>query len=75
MTMQEITIRVEPAAAAIYLAASEQDRRKLDALLSLRLSDVARQSRPLREVIRQASQEAQAKGLTPEILLEMLDGK
>jgi hypothetical protein len=74
MTMQEITIRVEPNAAAIYLGASEQDRRKLDALLSLRLTEAARQPRPLSEVIRDASQEAQAKGLTPEILREILDG-
>jgi len=29
MKMQEITIRVDPNAAAVYLAASEQDRRKL----------------------------------------------
>jgi hypothetical protein len=72
--MQEITIRVEPSAAAIYLGASEQDRRKLDALLSLRLTEAARQSRSLREVIRDASEEAQAKGLTPEILREILDG-
>jgi hypothetical protein len=73
--MQEITIRVEPDAAAVYLAAPERERRKLDALLSLRLSTLARQSRPLREVIREASQEAQEKGLTPEILQEILDGK
>jgi hypothetical protein len=73
--MQEITIRVEPTAAAIYLAASEQDRRKLDVLLSLRLTQTARQSRSLREVIRDASQEAQANGLTPEILQEILDGE
>jgi hypothetical protein len=74
MTMQEITIRVEPSAAAIYLGASEQDRRKLDALLSLRLTEAARQSRSLREVIRDASEEAKAKGMTPEILREILDG-
>jgi hypothetical protein len=66
---------VEPIAAAIYLGASEQDRRKLDALLSLRLTEAARESRPLREIIREASAEAQAKGLTPEILQEILDGK
>jgi hypothetical protein len=75
MAMQEITIRVDPNAAAIYLGASEQDRRKLDALLSLRLTETAMPSRPLREVIREASREAQAKGLTPEILREILDGK
>jgi hypothetical protein len=74
MVMQEITIRVAPDAAAVYLSASEQERRKLDALLSLRLTEAALHSRPLREVIRDASREAQAKGLTPEILQEILDG-
>jgi len=75
MTMQEITIRVDPSAAAVYLSASEQERRKLDALLSLRLSETARQDRPLLEVIREASREAAAKGLTPESLQEILDEK
>jgi hypothetical protein len=75
MTMQEITIRVDGNAAAIYLGASEQDRRKLDALLSLRLTETALPTRPLREVIREASHEAQAKGLTPEILRDILDGQ
>lgn len=74
MTMQEITIRVAPNAAAVYLSASENERRKLDALLSLRLSEAALQTRPLQDVIRDASNEAQAKGLTPEILQEILDG-
>jgi len=75
MTMQEITIRVDPDAAAVYLAASEQERRKLDALLSLRLSEAARQDRPLIEIIRDASREASAHGLTPEILQDILDGE
>jgi hypothetical protein len=75
MTMQEITIRVTPDAAATYLAASDEERHKLDALLSLRLSETADTTRSLRDVIREASQEAQAKGLTPEILQEILNGK
>ncbi|MEX2316778.1 MAG: hypothetical protein WD669_06480 [Pirellulales bacterium] len=75
MSTQEITIRVDPGAAAVYLSASEQERRKLDALLSLRLSETALGTRPLQEIIRDASREAQANGLTPEILQEILDGK
>jgi hypothetical protein len=75
MTMQEITIRVTPDAAAAYRGASEDERRKLDALLSLRLAEAAKWNRPLREVIQEASREAQAKGLTPEILQEILNGK
>ena len=68
MTMQEITIRVDPTAAAVYLSASEQDRCKLDALLSLRLSEAAGGSRPLQEIIRNARAEAAANGLTPDQL-------
>lgn len=75
MTMQEITIRVDPAAAAVYLSASEQERRKLDALLSLRLSEASRSDQPLLDVIREASREARANGLTPEILQEIVDEK
>jgi hypothetical protein len=75
MTLQEITIRVDPTAAAVYMAAPENERRKFDALLSLRLNEAARQDRPLLEIIRDASREATAKGLTPEILQEILDAK
>jgi hypothetical protein len=75
MTMQEITIRVDPTAAAVYMSASEQDRRKLDALLSLKLSEAISQQRPLHEIIRDASAEAAANGLTPEILQEILNEK
>ena len=73
--MQEITIHVTPEAAATYLAASDGDRRKLDTLLSLRLSEAAEWNRSLREVIQEASNEDQAKGLTPEILQEILNGE
>ena len=73
METEKITIRVTLEAARIYQSASEQERRKLDALLSLRLSEVALPSRPLKELMREASEEAQARGLTPEILKEILD--
>lgn len=75
MTLQEITIRVDPIAAAVYMAAPEAERRKLDAILSLRLNEAARKDRPLLDIIRDASQEAAANGLTPEILQEILDGE
>ena len=59
METQEITIRVTPKAANIYQTASEQERLKLDALLSLRLSETAIPSRSLDEIMCEASQEAQ----------------
>ena len=47
MQTEEITIRVDREAAQAYRAASEQERRKLDLLLSLRLHDSLGQSRSL----------------------------
>lgn len=73
METQEITIRVTPYAAHVYQSASDQERRKLDVLLSLRLSEVAQPSRSLEQIMREASEEAQTRGLTPEILKEILD--
>lgn len=72
MQSQEITIRVDPDAASAYLAASDEERRKLDLLLSLRLKDVTRSGESLDEVIRDISEKAQARGLTPEILESIL---
>jgi hypothetical protein len=72
MTTQEITIRVDPSAASVYLAASEEERRKLDLLLSLRLQDVTQQGDSLEEVMRDIARRAQQRGLTPEILESLL---
>ena len=72
MQTQEITIRVDPLAAGAYLAASEDERRKLDLLLSLRLQDVTQPGESLEEIIRDISRRAQDRGLTPEILESIL---
>jgi hypothetical protein len=73
MEVQEITIRVTPEAALIYQSASEQERYKLDALLSLWLNQMKEPSRSLKDIMYEASEEAQSRGLTPEILREILD--
>jgi hypothetical protein len=65
---EEITIRVDTEAARAYRAASEQERRKLDLLLSLRLHDALRPGGPLEDLMRDISRKAQERGLTPEIL-------
>jgi hypothetical protein len=72
MQTQEITIRVDPEAANAYLAASDEDRRKLDLLLSLRLQDVTQSAESLEDVMREISRRAQQRGLTPEILDSIL---
>ena len=74
MKAEEITIRVTPDAAQVYRSASEELRRKLDLLLSLRLSqfrDSDRQS--LTDLMREISREAQSRGMTPAILKSILD--
>jgi hypothetical protein len=72
MQTQEITIRVDPQAAGVYLAASEEDRRKLDLLLSLRLRDVCRPGESLEQVMREIGRRAQDRGLTPELTESIL---
>ena len=73
METKTITIRVSPEAASAYEAATAEQRRKLDALLSLKLTEVARSARPLEEIISEISRKAQARGLTPEMLESILD--
>ncbi len=73
MHTQTITIRVSPDAARAYQEAPTEERRKLDALLSLKISEVARRPRPLEEVMGEISRKAQLRGLTPEILDELLN--
>ena len=73
MQAEEITIRVDPEAARAYRAASEEERRKLDLLLSLRLHDALRPSGSLKELMRDISHKAQERGMTAEILQSILN--
>ena len=73
MQTRSITIRVSSEAARTYRAATAGERRKLDALLSLKLSEIARRPSSLEQVMREVSGKAQERGLTPEILDELLD--
>jgi hypothetical protein len=74
MQTEEITIRVDPEAAEAYRAAPEDERRKLDLLLSLHLHNALRPGRPLQEIMRDISRKAQERGLTPEIVESILRG-
>ena len=74
MTVEELTIRVDADAARAYRAVPEEERRKLDLLLSLRLREATHPSRAsLKDVMREMGQKAQERGLTPEILQGILD--
>jgi hypothetical protein len=72
MKTEAITIRVAPEVAKAYQSALEGDQKKIDAILSLRLKELTNNKRSLEEVMRDISQKAQARGLTPEILEDLL---
>ena len=72
MGTQAITIHVSPEAAQAYEAASADQQRKLDALLSIRLSEVLQDTRDLEEIMSDISRNAQERGLTPEMLESIL---
>ncbi|MFZ5879880.1 MAG: hypothetical protein ACOY0R_10965 [Chloroflexota bacterium] len=72
LTTEKITIQVTPEAAKAFRAASETERKKMEALLNLRLLEVTRARKPLEEVMREISRSAQDRGLTQEILDDIL---
>ena len=69
----QITVSVDSEVAAAYRGASEEERRKLDLLVNLRLRDATKSKTSLEEVMREISRSAQQRGLTPEILRSLLD--
>jgi hypothetical protein len=73
MTTEAITIRVDARAAQAFKTASDDERRKLEALLSLRLLEAVQTTEPLEQLMRRISENAQQRGLTPEILQDILN--
>lgn len=73
METKLITVRVNLEAAHIFEAAPEEQKRKIEALLSLKLTQATREKTVLEEVMDDISQKAQERGLTPEILDSILD--
>ena len=75
MTTSSISIEVDTDTAKAFSAASEDDRRKLQLLLNLRLRELVNSPpRPLRDIMDEIGAEAEARGLTPEILESILHG-
>ncbi len=73
METKAITINVNAETALIFEAISEEEKRKLAALISLKLTEANYQKRTLEEVMSEISQKAQKRGLTPEILQSILN--
>jgi hypothetical protein len=68
MKTKPITIRVNMEAAHIFETATEEQKRKIEALLSLKLTEVTREKKTLEEVMSNISQKAQERGLTPFVM-------
>ena len=73
MSTETITIEVDPRAAQAYNALSDEDRRKLGALLSLRVLEATQTTEALEAFMRRVSQNARQRGLTPEIFADILN--
>lgn len=75
MPSDKITVPLDPEAARAYDAAPTEDKKKLQALLSLWLRDLmTAEPATLREIMDDVSRRARARGLTPEALESLLKG-
>ena len=76
MSTASISIEVDEVSARAFSQASAEEQRKLQLLLALRLRELTTgPARPLNEIMDEIGAQAEARGLTPEILESLLDGK
>lgn len=73
MMTETITIHVDARAAEAFRSVSDEEKRKLEAILSMRLLEVTQSQETLEEVMRRISRNAQQRGLTPELLQNILN--
>ena len=74
MATEAITIQVDSEAARVFKAAPAEEQKKMEALLSLWLKEIATaDTRPLKEVMDEIGQEATRRGMTPETLESILN--
>src|SRR3989442_1026555 len=76
MPSEKIAIPLDPEVARAYDAAPAEEKKKMQALLSLWLRDlVSAPPATLREIMDDASRKARARGLTPEALELAVSGR
>jgi hypothetical protein len=73
MTTEPITIQVNPEIARAYLGADDDELRKLDLLVNLKLREAMESPSSLQELMRDIGRKARERGLTPEILESILN--
>jgi hypothetical protein len=75
MTKPTITIPLDPQTAQLYESAAPDDKRKILALVSLWLRELAAGEYPsLQQVLDDVGRKAKDRGLTPEMLDSLLKG-
>lgn len=75
MASESISIPLDPQTARAYGATGTEERRKIQALISLWLRELTSGEAPrLQQVLDEAGRKAQERGLTPEILETLLKG-
>ena len=75
MTKPTITIPLDPETALVYDSATPDVKRKMEALLSLWLRELAiGEDRTLQLALDEVGRKAKARGLTPEMLESILKG-
>jgi hypothetical protein len=75
MPNSSVTIPLDPQTARAYDSATPEDKRKIQALLSLWLRELATDQYPsLQHVLDEAGRKAKSRGLTPEILDSLMKG-
>ncbi|ALB43157.1 MAG: hypothetical protein NTY89_07515 [Nostocales cyanobacterium LacPavin_0920_SED1_MAG_38_18] len=70
--MENITIQVEPEIAKAYREAEPEKQQKIQIFLNIMLQKAVSQ-KPLLDIMEEASQQAIANGMTPEILESILN--
>ena len=73
MTTESISIQVDADAARAYRSASDEERRKLDLILSLAITEATSDRSSLEERMREIGRNTRSRGLTPENLGSILD--
>ena len=75
MALENITIALDPEAARAYDAAPADDKKKMQALLSLWLRNLmTAEPAALKQIMNEVDRKARARGLTPEVLDSLLKG-
>jgi hypothetical protein len=72
METKEITLQIDADLARAFQAASAQDQSKLQLLLNLWLRELVVRSTPLKSLMDELSEKAQARGLTADRLEDLL---